>query len=140
MKDVNEIDDFCKKYSQFLYYDVYVQKFIECDGFDRKIYVVGEKIFGIKRENPIYLHLREKPDNIDVNTIKRAEIYVSPEIRELAMILSAELNLKIFGFDLIKKPDKDRYFLIDLNDFPGFRGINGIEDVFIDFFKSFLHV
>ena len=84
--------------------------------------------------------MREKPDNIDVNTIKRAEINVSPEIRELAMILSAELNLKIFGFDLIKKPDKDRYFLIDLNDFPGFRGINGIEDVFIDFFKSFLHV
>ena len=140
VKNVDEIDDFCSRYSQFLYYDVYIQKFIECDGFDRKIYVVGDKVFGIKRENPIYLHMREKPEHIEVNTIKRAQFNVSQEMKDLAMILSKELKLKIFGFDLVKLPDKDHYFLIDLNDFPGFRGINGIEEVFIDFFKSLLHV
>ena len=140
VKDVNEIEDFCRRYSQFLYYDVYIQKFIECDGFDRKIYVIGDKVLGIKRENPIYIHMREKPDQIEVNTIKRAQFKVSKEMKDLAMILSKELKLKIFGFDLIKLTNKDHYFLIDLNDFPGFRGINGIEDVFIDFFKSFLRV
>ena len=46
------------------------------------------------------------------------------------------LILKIFGFDLIKPVDKDQYYLIDLNDFPGFRGIEGVEDVFIKYLKS----
>ncbi|MFX1502412.1 MAG: RimK family alpha-L-glutamate ligase [Promethearchaeota archaeon] len=140
VKYIEEIDQFCTRYKEFLYYDVYVQKFIECDGFERKIYVIGDKIFGIKRENPIYIHLRERPNNIEVDNIKREPYNVSKEIKVLTKILSKELNLKIFGYDLIKSIDKDLYFLIDLNDFPGFRGIDNVEDVFVEFFKTYLNL
>jgi glutathione synthase/RimK-type ligase-like ATP-grasp enzyme len=140
VKKIEDIDKFCEKYSNFLYYNVYVQEFIECDGIDRKIYVIGEKILGIKRENPIYLYLREKPDNIDVRNIERENYEISDEIKRLAEILSEELDLKIFGFDLLKPIDKDIYYLVDLNDFPGFRSIEKVDDVFIDFFKAYLEL
>ncbi|MGQ4875795.1 MAG: ATP-grasp domain-containing protein [Promethearchaeia archaeon] len=137
-KNLEEIDFFYEKYKNHLYYNVYVQEFVECDGFDRKIYVIGDKVFGIMRENPIYLFLRERPDSIDINTIERSEFTPDENIQLLAKILSKELNLKIFGFDLIKANKDGALYLIDLNDFPGFRGIKNIENIFIDFIVKYV--
>jgi len=138
VRKIEEVDVFCSRFKDFLYYDVYIQKFIECDGFERKVYVIGDKVFGIIRENPIYIFLRNRPNNIDVDTIKREEFKISEEIRELAEILSKELNLKIFGFDLIKLTDRDRFYLIDLNDFPGFRGIKNVENTLSSYLADYI--
>ncbi len=138
VRKIGEIDTFCNRYKHLLYYDIYIQKFIECDGFERKVYVIGDKVFGIIRENPIYIYLRNNPDDIDVDTIKRKEFKISEEIRAFAKILSQELNLKIFGFDLIKLTNKDRYYLIDLNDFPGFRGIKNVENTLSSYLGEFI--
>jgi len=137
-KKPEDFDDFHKRYNHLIYYDVYIQKFIECDAIDRKIYVIGDKVFGIKRENPIYLYMREKPTSIDVDAIDRTEFKVTEEIRALADILSKELDLKIFGFDLIKPIDKDRYYLIDLNDFPGFQGIKNVEKILSNYLLDYI--
>jgi len=134
-KDINY---FCERYKNFLSYDVYIQKFIECDGIDRKIYVVGDKIFGIKRENPIYIFLRKNPNDIDVDTIEREEFEISKEIRNLANILGEKLKLKIFGFDLVKPLNQNEFYLIDLNDFPGLRGIKNIDKILADFLKEII--
>ncbi|MFX1481527.1 MAG: hypothetical protein ACFFCI_25895, partial [Promethearchaeota archaeon] len=88
VQKIEDIDKFCEMYNQFLYYDVYIQEFIECDGFERKVYVIGEKVFGIKRENPIYIYLREKPETIDVSLIEREELKITEEIIKLSKILS----------------------------------------------------
>jgi len=82
--------------------------------------------------------LRDKPSNIDVDTIKRKEFEVNDDIKYLAEILSEELNLKIFGFDLIKLADKDRFYLIDLNDFPGFRGIKNVENALSSYLVEYI--
>ncbi len=137
-KKPEDFDDFHKRYNHLIYYDVYIQKFIECDAIDRKVYVIGDKVFGIKRENPIYLYMREKPTSIDVDAIDREEFKVSEEMRVLADILSKELDLKIFGFDLIKPIDKDRYYLIDLNDFPGFQGIKNAEKILSNYLLDYI--
>lgn len=138
VQKIEEVDKFCERYKQFLYYDVYVQKFIECDGFERKVYVIGDKVFGIKRENPIYIYLREKPDNIDVGLIEREEFEITEDIIKLSKILSIELKLKIFGFDLVKPIDQDKMYLIDLNDFPSFKGIPNIENTLSKFIKDYI--
>ncbi len=140
VQKIEEVDKFCKIYSKFLYYDVYIQKFVECDGIELKVYMIGDKIFGIKRENPIYIFLRDKPRSIDVETIKRVKFKVPDDMKNLAKVLAKELNLKIFGFDLVKPLNQDGYFLIDLNDFPGFRGINNIDNVMADFIKKYLNL
>ncbi|MFX1339701.1 MAG: RimK family alpha-L-glutamate ligase [Promethearchaeota archaeon] len=136
VKEIEELEKFCKMYSNFLYYDVYIQEFIECDGIDRKVYVIGDKIFGIKRENPIYIYLRENPESIDVDNISRDEFKVPKNLKILAKILSRELKLKIFGFDLLKSLKDDLFYLIDLNDFPGLRGIKNIDSILADFILS----
>ena len=138
VQKIDDVDIFCEKYKKFLYYDVYIQEFIECDGIERKIYVIGDKAYGIKRENPIYIYLREKPENIDVRLIKREEFEIPKEILRLSRILSKELNLKIFGFDLVKPTDSDNFYLIDLNDFPSFRGIPNIENDLSDYIKNYI--
>ncbi|MFW9770834.1 MAG: RimK family alpha-L-glutamate ligase [Candidatus Heimdallarchaeota archaeon] len=138
VRELNEIDIFCKKYAEFLYYDVYIQEFIESDGIERKIYVVGDKIYGIQRENPLYIYLREKPENINVEKIPRQEFKITESIRTLARILAKELDVKIFGFDLIRPLSKRKYYLIDLNDFPGFMGIPNIEDAIVEYIKNYI--
>ncbi|UCC19547.1 MAG: hypothetical protein JSV62_15840 [Promethearchaeota archaeon] len=137
-QEIIEIEDFCERYKEFLSYDVYVQEFIECDGIERKIYVVGDEIFGIKRENPIYIFLREKREHIDVHLLERETFEITSEIRKLSKILSNELKLKIFGYDLVKPVDKDKYYLIDLNDFPSFKGIPRIENILRDYIKNYV--
>ena len=67
---------------------------------------------------------------------KREEFEVSKEIIKLTKILSQELELNIFGFDLVKPLNQKRYYLIDLNDFPGYRGIKNIENVLVSYFKN----
>lgn len=138
VRTIEEINTFRKLYETFLTYDVYIQKFIESDGIERKVYVVGDRVFGIQRENPIYLFMRENPNSIKVNKIERSEFIITDEIKTLAKILSRELNLKIFGFDLIKPLQQDRYYLVDLNDFPGFRGINNIKNILSDYLKDYI--
>ncbi|MHA1987772.1 MAG: ATP-grasp domain-containing protein [Promethearchaeota archaeon] len=137
VQKIDDIDIFCKRYKQFLSYDVYIQQFIECDGLEIKIYVIGEKVFGIKRENPIYIYLRDKPENIDVSTIKRESFEVTEEIKNFSKILSNELNLKIFGFDMVCHLDNDKYYIIDLNDFPSFRGIPNAEKDLKEYIESY---
>jgi len=116
VREINEIDKFFKIYSNFLYYNIYIQEFIESDGIERKIYVVGDKIFGTQRENPIYYWLREKPEKIDVETFKREKYFFSDEMKNLAKIIAKELKLKLFGIDLVKPLNQDKYYLIDLNE------------------------
>ncbi len=133
VRELKEIDKFREKYAQFLYYNVYIQKFIECDGIDRKIYVVGDQVFGVQRENPIYIYMKEHPEDINVEEIQKHEFKITSEIRTLARALSDNLKLKIFGFDLLKSTRDDLLYLIDLNDFPGLRGIPRIEDAISNF-------
>lgn len=137
-REENEIDDFILSKKDFLYFDLYIQEFIECDGIDRKVYVVGDKMFGIQRENPIYIYLREKPESIDVEEIERQSFKLTEEIKKLSKILSNELNLNIFGFDLVKPLDRDGYYLLDLNDFPGFSGVDNVEEVIVDYILTYL--
>ncbi|MFW9894785.1 MAG: RimK family alpha-L-glutamate ligase [Candidatus Thorarchaeota archaeon] len=138
VQKIDEIDKFCKMYKEFLIYDVYVQEFIPCDGLERKVYVIGNEVFGIKRENPIYLYLREKPDKIDVSLIKREKFEISENIRKLSKILAKELKLKIFGFDLVKPVNQEKLYFIDLNDFPSFKGIENIENKLSEFIRNYI--
>ncbi|MHA2005773.1 MAG: ATP-grasp domain-containing protein [Promethearchaeota archaeon] len=138
VQKIEDVNKFCERYKEFLTYDVYIQEFIECDGIERKIYVIGDKVFGIKRENPIYIYLRDKPEDIDVGLIEREEFEITDEILKLSKILSKELNLHIFGFDLVKPVKQNKYYIIDLNDFPSFKGIPNAEIELKDFFEEYI--
>ncbi|MBY9007972.1 MAG: hypothetical protein KGD63_14620 [Candidatus Lokiarchaeota archaeon] len=136
----DEVEDFISFHKNLLSSDIYIQKFINCDGFDYKIYIVGDKIFGIKRENPICMYLKEQLDFINLDEIERKNFKIDNEIRKLANVISNKLNLEIYGMDLLKSVNDDKYYLIDLNEFPGFKGIKNndliIADYIIEYMKT----
>ncbi len=138
MRNIDELQVFYNRYKDLIYYDIYIQKFIECDGIDRKIYVIGDNVFGVKRENPIYLYMKNNLTDIDIDSLKRSEIAITSDIRKLTKILSKELNLKIFGFDLIQPLNDNRFYLVDLNDFPGFKGIKNVEIVLANYILDYI--
>ncbi|MFX1313702.1 MAG: hypothetical protein ACFFHD_14020, partial [Promethearchaeota archaeon] len=37
VQKIEEVEKFCERYKIFLFYDVYIQEFIECDGMDYKV-------------------------------------------------------------------------------------------------------
>ena len=49
-----------------------------------------------------------------------------------------ELKLKIFGFDFVKPIDQEKLYLIDLNDFPSFKGIPNIEKALSKFIEDYV--
>jgi glutathione synthase/RimK-type ligase-like ATP-grasp enzyme len=138
VQKIEEVEKFCERYNIFLFYDVYIQEFIECDSMEYKVYVIGDKVYGIARENPIYIYLRDKPEELDVERLKRNQFEITNDIRILAETFSKELNLKIFGFDLIKPINLDKYYIIDLNDFPSFKGIQNVENTLVTYIKNYL--
>ena len=138
VRSLEEIDDFCQRFDGKLNYAVYVQKAIDCDNMDRKLYVVGDQVFGIRRESPIEICLRENLNYINADEIEKHNLEIDERTQRVAKILSKELNLKLFGFDLIKLVDRDRYYLIDVNDFPGYRGIPNIDKIIVNYLEGFL--
>ena len=70
--------------------------------------------------------------------IEREEFEITEDIIKLSKILSIELKLKIFGFDLVKPIDRDKLYIIDLNDFPSFKGIPNIENTLSKFIKDYI--
>ena len=73
-----------------------------------------------------------------MSLLEREKFDITEEIKKLSKILSTELNLKIFGFDLVRPINQDLYYLIDLNDFPSFKGIPNIENELKNFIQKYV--
>ncbi|MFX1393358.1 MAG: RimK family alpha-L-glutamate ligase [Promethearchaeota archaeon] len=139
-RTIEEIDAFYERFKDVLYYSIYIQKHINCDDIDRKIYVIGDKVSGVQRESPLAIAIRENLDFIDVDKINKEEFEIPEKAVQLAKILADEINLKLFGFDLIKSLDHEgKYYLIDVNDFPGYRGLKNAEDMIVDYLLKILN-
>ena len=106
----------------------YYEDFILTDGFDYKIYCVGDRRWLIKRESSFKISQEEKVKE------KREEMPVFPELREVALMVGEMTGLEIFGVDFIKSGD--RFYLIDVNPFPGFIGVPGAAEHWWDYISK----
>lgn len=88
----------------------HVEEYIQNDGLDRKLYVAGSSCFGL---------IKPWPRNPDVPA---QSFDASPELVDLAKAVGVATGLEIFGVDVLlgaKGP-----MIVDVNVFPGFRGID----------------
>jgi ribosomal protein S6--L-glutamate ligase len=90
---------------------VFAQRFYEPTGPDRKIYRIGDRIFGVERVWPARTY-EEKLGN---------PFPVPAELRELALRLGAALGITLYGFDVVTT--KDGHYVVDFSPFPGFKGV-----------------
>ena len=90
-----------------------IEEFVANDGVDRKLYVAGERVFG-----------RLKPSTLDApHGAASAEMEVDDGLRVLALGVALATDLHLLGVDVVSGPRGP--VIIDVNPFPGYRGVGG---------------
>jgi ribosomal protein S6--L-glutamate ligase len=90
---------------------VFAQRYHEPDGRDRKIYVIGGQVFGVKRVWPV----RSFEDKLG------EPFTITPELRDIALRCGAAFGLELYGLDVIISDG--RPYVVDVSSFPGFKGV-----------------
>lgn len=101
---------------------LYLQEFIEHEGADLRLLVLGERVFGMRRRNPL-----DWRTNVSRGA-KAEPLEVTPELAELALRASAAVGAPLAGVDLL--PGKDgRLYAIEVNAVPGWKALARTLDI-----------
>jgi ribosomal protein S6--L-glutamate ligase len=88
------------------------QEYVEGDGEDVKLYVVGDEVFCVRK--------RFSPESF---TVPGRPSPVSAELREIGRRAGRALGLGLYGLDVIESADGP--VVVDTNYFPGYKGVPG---------------
>jgi ribosomal protein S6--L-glutamate ligase len=97
-----------------------VQDRVPGDGWDRKLFVVGPRVHGTLRRWPA----RSLADKLG------RPLRVDAELAELALAVGGVFGLCAYGVDVIDGPDGP--VIVDVNAFPGFKGVPGAVGLLCD--------
>lgn len=90
---------------------MFVQRFYEPQGLDKKIYVIGGQVFGVQRVWP------PKTYEEKLGT----PFTITPELHEIALQCGRAFGIDVYGFDVIEHQGKP--YVVDMSSFPGFKGV-----------------
>ncbi len=94
----------------------YLQEFLEHEGCDLRLLVIGEEILGMKRRNEL-----DWRTNISRGAVGEP-LVVTSELEELAQRAAAAIGARVAGVDLL--PTRDgRLYAIEVNAVPGWRSL-----------------
>ncbi|KAG6402619.1 hypothetical protein SASPL_134821 [Salvia splendens] len=131
-----------------------LQEFINHGGVLFKVYIVGEAIKVLRRFSLPDVSKRELKASAGVYRFPRvscaaasadeadldphvAELPPKPLLERLAKELRHRLGLRLFNLDMIREHGtRDRYYVIDINYFPGYGKMPEYEHIFTDFLLS----
>lgn len=144
VRRVNKMEDLLKLHPILKDTGLIIQKFIHSNEQVYKCYNLGDKIITQSENYKIYdlnINSFETTEEILKSNQKiiseekhkeRKTVKTPPLIRQLAEFISKKMNLEIFGFDFIKDIN-GRYVIVDINDFPGCRGVNNAGKIISDY-------
>lgn len=90
---------------------MFIQRYHEPQGLDKKIYVIGDQVFGVKRVWP--------PKTYDE---KLGEPFtITPELHDIALKCGQAFGIDLYGFDVIESNGQP--YVVDMSSFPGFKGV-----------------
>ncbi|KAH7524836.1 hypothetical protein FEM48_Zijuj06G0161300 [Ziziphus jujuba var. spinosa] len=106
-----------------------LQEFVNHGGVLFKVYIVGEAIKVVRRFS--------LPDVSKRELSRNAELPPRPLLERLAKELRRRLGLRLFNLDIIREHGtRDRFYVIDINYFPGYGKMPEYEHIFTDFLLS----
>lgn len=89
---------------------VFAQEYLADARKDLKVFAIGEEIFGIR-----------KPFSKD-SFLKAGELTeLPPEVEEIARECGKAFGFELYGLDIAE--DGDMHYVVDVNYFPGYRGV-----------------
>ncbi|XP_058069601.1 inositol-tetrakisphosphate 1-kinase 3-like isoform X2 [Magnolia sinica] len=155
------VDGSAKSHELYLAYDqislskleppLVLQEFVNHGGVLFKVYIVGEAIKVVRRFSLPDVNKHELYNNAGVFRFPRvscaaasaddadlnpcvAELPPRPLLERLAKELRRRLGLRLFNMDIIREfGTRDRFYVIDINYFPGYGKMPGYEHIFTDF-------
>ena len=103
---------------------VLVQELIPGPGVDLRVYVAGDEVFATR-----------KPFSSTSYAVAGEEVEVPPEVRDIALRCGEAFGLGLFGLDVIESPRGPR--VVDVNTFPGYKGIAGAPEAVAHYIETF---
>ncbi|KAJ8640786.1 hypothetical protein MRB53_017480 [Persea americana] len=131
-----------------------LQEFVNHGGVLFKVYIVGEAVKVVRRFSLPDVNERELLNSTGVYRFPRvscaaasaddadldpqvAELPPRPLLERLARELRRRLGLRLFNIDIIRElGTRDRFYVIDINYFPGYGKMPEYEHIFTDFLLS----
>ena len=101
---------------------IYQQEFIEHEGHDLRLLVLGENVFGMKRSNPLNWRT-----NVSLGA-RTEPLEVTPRLAELAIRAANCVDAVMAGVDLLPARD-GRLLALEVNAVPGWRALSRTLDV-----------
>jgi len=104
---------------------IFAQRYYQPDGRDHKLYVIGDRVFGVRRVWP--------PKTLED---KLGEPFDAPDdMREVALGCGRAFGVGLYGVDLITSGGKP--YVVDINTFPGFKGVPNAAELLADYVMSY---
>jgi ribosomal protein S6--L-glutamate ligase len=90
---------------------VFAQRYHEPNGRDRKLYCIGERLYGVKRVWPVTSYQDKLGEPFPVGD----------ELRAIAHACGAAFGIRLYGLDVVETDEGP--FVVDFSSFPGFKGV-----------------
>ncbi len=103
---------------------VLIQEYLPGNGEDLRLYIAGDDVFAIRK--PFSSNSFAKPGR---------PVPVTPEIRAIGLGCGRAFGLNLYGVDLIETAEGPK--VIDVNYFPGFKGVPDAAEVVAGFIQRF---
>ena len=100
---------------------LFAQRYYAPDGLDNKIYVVGGRAFGVRRKWPATTYEEKLGERFEV----------TGEFADLADACASAFGTDLFGFDIVQSGG--RSYVVDVNAFPGFKGVPEAAELIADY-------
>jgi ribosomal protein S6--L-glutamate ligase len=103
---------------------IMAQEYVNGQGEDVKLYVVGDEVFAVRKPfSPTSFAVAGKPCEVD------------SDLRAIAQRCGWALGLGLYGLDVVEGPGGP--VVVDLNYFPGYKGVPGIAPLIADYIERF---
>ncbi len=108
---------------------VVLQAFAKSDGWDIKLWVIDQQIFAARRRTP--LTPGASKEDIPLSTEELPEEWV-----HITRAIGQVFALRLYGVDLLISEHGP--VIVDVNSFPGFRGVPGADDALVTLVEDLL--
>jgi ribosomal protein S6--L-glutamate ligase len=108
--------------TQWSHEPVIIQEFVSGDGWDHKLWVIDQRVFAARRRSPLETGVAREDVPLTDSELPAAW-------QELALAIGQTFCMQLYGVDLWlteKGP-----LPVDINAFPGFRGVPGASDALV---------
>jgi len=119
---------------------VILQEFKNHDGIVFKAYLFGDAFHIQPRTSLPNFSIEEKGlilftgQSVNKNTqVDESSLPPKTVLEAISNSLKKHMKLTMFGFDVIKNSETGDYFIVDVNYFPGYKGLKTFPEMFTDF-------